>query len=77
MNRLSIVAALGPPILALGCAAGVSREPLPPDHPANPAAAEAPAPQHSQTLVAGAAPQGQPQTQPAPSPEHGGDHAHH
>ena len=76
MNRMTIVAALGPPVLALGCAAGVSRQPLPADHPANPAAAEAPMPRYSQTLLVGAAPQGQPQTQPD-APEHGGDHAHH
>jgi hypothetical protein len=76
MNRMKLVAALGPPVVALGCAATPSREPLPADHPANPAAAEAPAPRYSQTLGVGAAPSQQAQTQPGAG-DHGGDHAHH
>ena len=76
MTRLKFLAAVGPPIVALGCAADVSRQPLPPDHPANPAAASAPLPRYSRTLAVERAPTQQPQTQPAAT-EHGGDHAHH
>jgi hypothetical protein len=76
MNRMKLLAALGPPVVVLGCAAGGSHEPLPLDHPANPAGAEAPVPRYSQTLTIGGVPQSQPETQPG-APDHGGDHAHH
>ena len=75
VNRTRLLAAMGPPIVALGCAADVSRQPLPHDHPANPAAAVAPAPEYSNTLEIDQARQQRPPTQPAA--EHGGDHAHH
>ena len=76
MSRTFAAAALAP-VLALGCATTVDTQ-LPPDHPANPAAAEAPLPQYSRTLQVGTT---QPASAAAPqspaAPERGGHHAHH
>ena len=79
MTRRLLLAALAPPIVALGCAARTNNRSLPPDHPANPEAAAAPAPQYSQTLAVESRPQpAAPQASPQPpAPAEGGHHAHH
>jgi hypothetical protein len=65
-------------VFLAGCAGSSDLPPLAEDHPANPAAAEAPPSRYSDTLTAAAVPPvtAPSATQPA-GQDHGGHHEHH